>query len=97
MTQHPFRTPHLLRFLAVNCIIGVLAGWAFLGGLLLTDAWGLASTIFASADPVVPIVMLLVVFAITFGAAAMGTAVLLMPGARKDRDWRDGKWPDEEE
>lgn len=76
----------LLRFLAAQCATGVAAGWLFLAGLLWTDAWGLWSRLAAAADPTVPVAMLLIVFAITFGSAAIATGVMMMPGARRDSD-----------
>ncbi len=85
LNARPEKSP-LLRFMAVNCALGIAAGWIFLTALFVTDAWGLATRIANAADPIVPLVMLFAIFAITFGAAAMGTAVMLMPGARRDRD-----------
>lgn len=76
--------PPLLRFLAVNCAIGVAAGWAFLGTLIWLDIAGLRQLIVNSSAPAIPLLMLIVMFAITFGAAAMGTAVLLLP--KEDED-----------
>ncbi len=70
--------PRLLRFLAVNCAIGIVAGWTLLAALILTDTAGLATLIWNSASPALPVAMLAGGFAITFGSAAMGAAVMMM-------------------
>lgn len=76
--------PTLLRFLAVNCAIGVAAGWTFLAMLIWQDVAGLRRLIASSSAPEIPAIMLIVMFAITFGAAAMGTAVLMLPKDDED-------------
>jgi hypothetical protein len=68
--------PRLLRLLAINCAIGVCAGWTLLATLILTDTAGLATLIRASDSPFVPVAMLAAGFAVTFGSAAMGVAVM---------------------
>ena len=68
--------PQLLRLLAVNCAIGIFAGWTLLAALFLTDTAGLATLIRASDSPFVPVAMLAAGFAVTFGSAAMGVAVM---------------------
>ncbi|MBI4724777.1 MAG: hypothetical protein HY765_07305 [Rhodomicrobium sp.] len=71
--------PLLVRFLTVNCTIGVAAGWLLLAALFLTNAAGLRDLILNSDAPGLPLVMLAAGFAITFGSAAMGAAVMMMP------------------
>lgn len=73
--------PRLVRFLLVNCAIGIAGGWTFLAVLIATNTAGLGSLIWASSSPALPIVMLAAGFAITFGSAAMGAAIMAMrPG-----------------
>jgi hypothetical protein len=73
--------PRLVRFLLVNCAIGVSAGWLLLALLIATDTAGLRGLIWSSSSPILPIAMLAASFAITFGSAAMGTAIMTMrPG-----------------
>jgi len=69
--------PHLLRLLAINCAIGIFAGWTLLAVLILSDTASLMTLICASNSPAVPIAMLATGFAVTFGGAAMGVAVML--------------------
>jgi hypothetical protein len=71
--------PKLLRFLAVNCVIGITAGWLLLGMLIVTNVGGLRNLIADSPNPVVPLVLLAAGFGITFGSAAMGSAVMMLP------------------
>ena len=52
------------------------AGWTMLGGLLWLDVAGLGMLVMASDLFPVPLLMLLGAFAITFGAVAMGSAIM---------------------
>jgi hypothetical protein len=77
--------PRLIRFLLVNCAIGVAGGWTLLAALLATDTGGIRTLILNEASPGVPIILLAAGFAITFGSAAMGAAVMAMrPGDHSD-------------
>ena len=71
--------PDLFKILARNLVLGVAAGWVTLGLLLATDTGGLATTIFASANPFLPIAILAFGFTITFGSLAMGAAIMMLP------------------
>jgi hypothetical protein len=66
----------LVSFLAFNCLAGVIAGWTMLGGLLWLDVAGLGVLVMASDLFPLPLLMLLAAFAITFGAVAMGSAIM---------------------
>jgi hypothetical protein len=80
--------PRLIRFLLVNCAIGIAGGWTFLGALIATDTASLRTLIWNEGSAV-PIILLAAGFAITFGSAAMGAAVMAMrPG--DDSDDGDG-------
>jgi len=70
--------PRLVRFLLVNCAIGIAAGWTLLAALIATDTAGLRTLIWNESSPAIPIVLLAAGFAITFGSAAMGAAVMAM-------------------
>lgn len=70
--------PRLVRFLLVNCAIGIAGGWTLLALLIATDTAGLGTLILNSSSPAIPIAMLAAGFAITFGSAAMGAAVMAM-------------------
>ena len=73
-----FRQHPLLRFLATHCLIGIGAGWAFLAGFLAFDIGGVASLVFASPFPALPLGMLMFGVAITFGGVAMGAGVMML-------------------
>ena len=77
--------PRLIRFLLVNCAIGIAGGWTLLAALIVTDTARLRTLIWNEGSPVVPIVLLATGFAVTFGGAAMGAAVMAMrPGDDTD-------------
>jgi hypothetical protein len=77
--------PRLIRFLLVNCAIGIAGGWTLLAALLAADTGGIRTMIWNEASPQVPIILLAAGFAITFGSAAMGAAVMSMrPGDDSD-------------
>jgi hypothetical protein len=70
--------PDLLRLLAANCAIGIAVGWLLLTLLVATDVNGMGELIWNSSVPALPLGMLAAAFAITFGGAAMGSAVMLL-------------------
>ncbi|MGO8953876.1 MAG: hypothetical protein ACLPWS_22715 [Rhodomicrobium sp.] len=77
--------PRLVRFLLVNCAIGIAGGWTLLAALIATDTAHLRTLIWNSSSPAMPILLLAAGFAITFGSAAMGAAVMAMrPGDDDD-------------
>ena len=71
------RLPELVRFLALNCAIGIGAGWFLLALLLMSDVSRIGTLIWASASPALAIAMLAAAFAITFGGAAAAAAVMM--------------------
>lgn len=58
---------------------GIAIGWTLLALLLILNPGNLRGIIFASSDTVLAIFLLAVGFAITFGNAAMGHAVMRLP------------------
>lgn len=70
------RSNPLLGLLAAHLAVGIAAGWAALGALLWLDIGGLARLIAADHSGWVAVMMLMLVFAITFGGAAMGSAIM---------------------
>jgi len=78
----------LFRLLAINLAIGACAASLLVGGLLWLNPGHLRELIFADRAPFVAILLLLASFLITFGSAAMGSAI--MAQGQKD-DGRDGE------
>lgn len=76
--------PKLFYFLARHILLGTLVGWSFAGALVYFDVGGLGTLIFNSSQKWIAIVLLAWFFPITFGSAAVATAVLL--GADFDDD-----------
>ena len=76
--------PDHIRFLGLNCLIGIAASWVVLAMFLLVDLGGLGTLIANSSEPVVPVVTLVVCFAITFGSAAMGVGIMSLGNEEDD-------------
>jgi hypothetical protein len=74
----------LLRLLAVNLAAGCAVALMMLGGLLALDPGGLRELILA--DDATGLALLAFGFVVTFGSAAMGSAVMMLGRDRK----RDG-------
>lgn len=83
------RNPPLFRLLAINCLAGIVTSWLFLAGIIWLDVGGLHQLLSRSSEAGVAIAVLAAGFAVTFGSAAMGTAVWLMPYG--DGDGETGK------
>jgi hypothetical protein len=70
-----WRTP-LFRLLAINLAAGVAAAVLLVCGLLLLNPGGLRHLIFADRTPGIALGLLLFGFIVTFGSAAMGSAIM---------------------
>ena len=78
----------LFRLLAINLAIGACAAALLVGGLLWLNPGHLRELIFADSAPGVALILLLASFLITFGSAAMSSAV--MAQGRKEESSKDG-------
>ena len=87
-----FKVP-LFRLLAINLAIGITVAALLVGGLLLLNPGGLRHLIFADRSPWVAVGLLLFGFVVTFGSAAMGSAIMAagLPRNDDDRGGRPGK------
>jgi hypothetical protein len=85
MREWWYSLPRLLRFLAVNCAIGIAGGWTLLAVLIATNTANLRTLIWNEGSAV-PIILLAVGFAVTFGGVSMGAAVMTIH-RRDDIDW----------
>jgi len=74
----------LFRLLAINLAIGACAATLLVGGLLWLNPGHLRELILADRAGGVALLLLLASFLITFGSAAMGSAI--MAQGRKDED-----------
>jgi hypothetical protein len=98
MNQTPDRAPPprrfgflrvpLFRLLAINLAAGVTLATLVVGGLLALNPGGLRHLIFADASPGTALGLLLFGFVVTFGSAAMGTAIMAMGRAADDEKRR---------
>ncbi len=85
--MHLLRLP-LIRLLAVNLAGGAIAAALMLGGLLALNPGGLRDLILADRAGGAALALLAFGFLVTFGSAAMGSAIMAL-GAR-ERDGRTG-------
>ena len=83
-----WRVP-LFRLLAINLAIGIVVAALLVGGLLMLDPGGLRHLILADRSPWVPIGLLLFGFIVTFGSAAMGSAIMAA-GVVREKDKGSG-------
>ncbi|MDX3972340.1 MAG: hypothetical protein QHD01_37845 [Bradyrhizobium sp.] len=79
----------LFRLLAINLAIGACAAALLVGGLLWLNPGHLRELIFADRAPGVALLLLLASFLITFGSAAMGSAIMAQ-GRKEDADKSGG-------
>jgi hypothetical protein len=88
----------LFRLLAINLAIGIAVAALLVGGLLLLNPGGLRHLIFADRSPWMAIGLLLFGFIVTFGSAAMGSAIMAagLPREENDRDGGPGKMVQQE-
>lgn len=76
----------MLRFMALNAAVGALIGICVGAALFLLDIGGLGARIGRAANPVAPVLLVVVPIASLFGVAAAASAILLMPYEKKFRD-----------
>ncbi|MEQ1614783.1 MAG: hypothetical protein ABL904_18710 [Hyphomicrobiaceae bacterium] len=69
----------LVFYVLTNAAIGALLGLLLAGVLMLTNAGGLGHLIHDTADPVTPVVLVLVGFATLFGGLYTAAAIMMMP------------------
>lgn len=68
----------LYRLLLVNLAAGLTAAFLLFGGLLVINPGRLRDLILSDQSPEIALLLLLFGFAITFGSAAMGTAIMMI-------------------
>lgn len=71
--------PNLVTFLALHCAMGVAVGITFAALIVLLDVAGVRHLLVESSEPFVPMLLLFVMCALTFGAMKMGIAIMLLP------------------
>jgi hypothetical protein len=76
----------LFRLLAINLAAGMAVAALLVGGLLALNPSGLRDLIFADSSPGTALGLLLFGFVVTFGSAAMGTAIMAMGLPRRADD-----------
>ncbi len=67
----------LFRLLAANLAGGVAVATLAVAGLVGLDCFGLGRLLLHDRDPAVALVLLTFGFVVTFGSAAMGSAIMM--------------------
>ncbi len=75
--MHLLKLP-LFRLLAINLVIGAFIALAMIAGLLVFNPLNIRHMIFSDREPVAVLAVLVFDFFITFGSAAMGTAIMAL-------------------
>lgn len=88
MTPEEARRDHrdMLRFMALNAAGGALIGIILGASLIFLNIGGLWNLLMRAANPVLPLLLVMVPFASLFVAAATASAILTLPYERKFRD-----------
>jgi len=81
----------LLRLLAVNLLGGAAVAGLMLGGLMALNPGGLRDLILADRHPATALALLGFGLLITFGSAAMGSAIMALGARREGAGGRPGK------
>lgn len=74
----PVMKTTLNRYLIRNCIAGLLAGAIAALLLIISDIGGLKTMLLAPSEGILPGLVFITMFALTFGALAMGVAVMAL-------------------
>ena len=88
LTPEEARKDHwqMLRFMAVNAAAGVLIGVCVAAAIVWLDIGGIGTRIGQAANPVIPVLLLVVPFATVFGGVVVASAILTMPYEKKFKD-----------
>ena len=73
----------MLGFMGVNALIGIGAGMAVAAGLIGLDIGGLGSRIAHADNKFLPVLLIAAPLALTFGATAVASAIMMMPYRKK--------------
>lgn len=88
LTPEAAREDHwrMLRFMALNAAAGMLIGGLAAAALIWFDIGGVGARIGQSANPFLPVLLLVAPFAFIFGGVVTASAILTMPYEKKFRD-----------
>ncbi|MFB9949342.1 hypothetical protein ACFFP0_10810 [Rhizobium puerariae] len=93
LTPEEARRDHwqMLRFMGLHALAGILIGAGTGIALILLDIGGLGTQVSRAANPVLPVLLVIVPFASIFGGAAAASAILTLPYEKKYRDDEDDR------
>ncbi len=88
LTPEEARKDHwqMLRFMALNAALGSLIGALTAAAVILLDIGGIGTRVANAANPVIPVLLIVVPFASIFGGAMTASAIMLMPYEKRYRD-----------
>lgn len=97
LTPEEARRDHweMLRFLGLNALLGIVIGVSVGIALIALDIGGLRGLIMRAANPILPLVLVLVPFACLFGGAAAASAILTLPYESKYREEEEDRSDDD--
>lgn len=97
LTPEEARRDHweMLRFLGLNALLGIVIGVSVGIALIALDIGGLRGLIMRAANPILPLVLVLVPFASLFGGAAAASAILTLPYESRYREEEEDKSEDD--
>lgn len=72
------------KLLIRSCLRGIAIGWAILAIGLALNVFRMREIIFSSSNAIMATGLLMMGFAITFGNASMGYAIMSMPHKHKE-------------
>ena len=88
LTPEAARRDHwqMLRFMALNAAGGALIGALTAAAIIWLDLGGMGTRVAHAANPVIPVLLLVMPFATVFGGVVTASALLTMPYEKKFRD-----------
>jgi uncharacterized membrane protein len=87
----------MLHFLGLHALIGALIGMMAGVTLILLDIGGVGSLLRRTSDPLLPLILVVVPFAMLFGTSVAASAILTLPyGAKYRHDDEPDNRPEDE-
>lgn len=76
----------MLKFLAINCALGIFIGLLLTAAMLYFDVGGFMTRVEHSATPFVAVLLVAFPLSLLLGGASMSTAIMMMPYEKKYED-----------
>ena len=76
----------MLKFLAINCVLGIFVGIVLTAAMLYFDVGGFMTRVSHSSTPFVAVLLVAFPLSLLLGGASMSTAIMMMPYEKKFED-----------